>query len=120
VLQREPRELDANGDHCISVMELFAAAVGETEKRFASDRRLPTEHAQLDDNGDGKGTEFKDIQIRDERKFNLPPAPAGAPVIPEQVHDGQAALLTLLPLIIPLKDDASESPSAPESTSNTP
>jgi hypothetical protein len=120
VLEREPRELDMDGDHCISVMELFSATVRETEKRFASDKRLPTEHAQLDDNGNGKGTELADIQIRDQRQLDLPPAPAGPLVPPDELRDGLVASLTLFPLIIPPENDNTEPSPAPESNSNTP
>ena len=49
--------IDANKDGKISVLELFQKTVKEVEARFGADKRIPTEHAQLDDNGDGKGTE---------------------------------------------------------------
>ncbi len=49
--------LDANNDGRVSVAELFAATVDRVEARFAADKRIPTEHAQLDDDGDGRGTE---------------------------------------------------------------
>jgi len=121
VLQREPRELDLDGDHCISVMELFAATVTEVEKRFAFDQRLPTEHAQLDDDGDGKGTEIKDLKIKGERTIDPPPAPTGVPATVDPMRDGTAARLTILPYSIPLDKPAnSDTPSLPESTSNTP
>jgi hypothetical protein len=50
-------KLDADEDEKVSVAEFFAAVTREVESRFKSDKRIPTEHAQLDDNGDGKGTE---------------------------------------------------------------
>jgi hypothetical protein len=57
-VSRLPRErLDANRDGKVSLLELYRRTVAEVEARFAADRRLPTEHAQLDDNGDGRGTE---------------------------------------------------------------
>jgi hypothetical protein len=51
------RELDADKDGKVSVLEVYRRTVKEVEARFAADRRVPTEHAQLDDNGDGVGTE---------------------------------------------------------------
>jgi hypothetical protein len=57
VLQSPTTKLDTNQDEKVSVAELFTAVVGEVARRFQSDKRLPTEHAQLDDNGDGLGTE---------------------------------------------------------------
>ncbi len=50
-------KLDENKDGKISVLEVYRRTVREVEARFAKDKRVPTEHAQLDDNGDGVGTE---------------------------------------------------------------
>ena len=52
-----PEDLDTNHDMSVSVSELYSAVVREVLQRFKSDNRLPTEHAQLDDSGDGIGTE---------------------------------------------------------------
>jgi hypothetical protein len=49
--------LDANKDGKLSVLELYSRIVREVQERYAGDNRVPTEHAQLDDNGDGVGTE---------------------------------------------------------------
>jgi hypothetical protein len=49
--------LDSDKDGKVSVLELYRHTVAEVEARFAADKRVPTEHAQLDDNGDGVGTE---------------------------------------------------------------
>jgi hypothetical protein len=57
VVKRPLARLDADGDGKVSVLELFRHAVAEVQARFESDRRAPTEHALLDDNGDGAGTE---------------------------------------------------------------
>ena len=57
VVQSPATMLDTDQDEKVSVAELFAAVVREVERRFQHDKRFPTEHAQLDDNGDGKGTE---------------------------------------------------------------
>lgn len=57
VLRSPIEKLDADEDGKVSVAELFAATTREVTRRFQSDKRLPTEHAQLDDNGDGQGTE---------------------------------------------------------------
>jgi len=53
-----PREkLAQNKDGKVSVLDVYRQTVKEVEARFARDKRVPTEHAQLDDNGDGVGTE---------------------------------------------------------------
>lgn len=57
VTKRSLAQLDTNKDGKVSVLELFQHTVAEVEARFAADNRVPTEHAQLDDNGDGVGTE---------------------------------------------------------------
>lgn len=76
-------EVDADKDEQVSIAELFAAVTREVESRFQSDKRIPTEHAQLDDNGDGKGTE--DL-------FPKEPPEATAKI------DGELAKKTYLPL----------------------
>lgn len=50
-------EADTDKDGRVSVAEAFVFARGEVARRFEAERRLLTEHAQLDDNGDGKGTQ---------------------------------------------------------------
>lgn len=57
VIQRPLLTLDTNQDGTLSIAELLNAIAQEVDQRFKSDKRLPTEHSQLDDNGDGLGTE---------------------------------------------------------------
>jgi hypothetical protein len=57
VWQGKAKDCDANGDGRVSLAELFPRVVVAVNERFAADNRIPTEHAQLDDNGDGKGSE---------------------------------------------------------------
>lgn len=57
VWQGPAKDSDANGDGRVSLAELFPRVVAAVNEQFATDKRLPTEHAQLDDNGDGKGSE---------------------------------------------------------------
>src|SRR5206468_3358863 len=47
-------DLDKDGQ--VSVLEAFLSASRQVEDFYKSERRLATEHALLDDNGDGKGT----------------------------------------------------------------
>lgn len=47
---------DTDKDGRISVLEAFQYARLEVEREYESDRRMLTEHAMLDDNGDGEGT----------------------------------------------------------------
>jgi hypothetical protein len=60
VSKRKPADLDPDHDGKVSVWELFVQTAHAVEEGFASDSRAPTEHAQLDDNGDKHGTEPPD------------------------------------------------------------
>lgn len=57
VMQSPAKDSDANDDGQVSLAELFAKVVATTNERFVANNRLPTEHAQLDDDGDGRGSE---------------------------------------------------------------
>jgi hypothetical protein len=52
-----PDHVDSNRDQVVTVAEFYTAVVGEVVRRYQASNRLRTEHAQLDDNGDGIGTE---------------------------------------------------------------
>ena len=57
VCRMEPKDVDQDGDGRISVWEVFLRTTEAVDARFQKDRRSPTEHALLDDNGDRRGTE---------------------------------------------------------------
>jgi len=78
VAGRAPQELDLNSDQCVTFEELLAAIDAETRRRFESNQRLPTEHAQLDDNGDVKGTE-----LGTDPDADRPPDPLAANIQPD-------------------------------------
>lgn len=52
----EDLSVDIDHDMEVSLLEAFLAAVARTEQFYRDDARLTTEHALLDDNGDGRGT----------------------------------------------------------------
>jgi hypothetical protein len=54
---RPLQALDVNNDGKLSLLELYYRIVAEVQERYAVDNRVSTEHAQLDDNGDGVGAE---------------------------------------------------------------
>ena len=68
---------DRDKDEKISMLEAFDYARHEVERNFANAKRLPTEHALLDDNGDGIGSldpgEFKADGALAQRIFLQPP-----------------------------------------------
>jgi hypothetical protein len=84
VAKRPAAELDTNKDGKVSLLELYRHTVTEVNARFARDKRAPTAHAQLDDNGDGVGTEQ--------------PSPEQPKGDKKPVPDGALAAVTYLPL----------------------
>jgi hypothetical protein len=61
MLVATPPEADRDKDGSLSVFELYLAIVADVTRRYIEDELIPTEHAQLDDNGDGRGTEVQRI-----------------------------------------------------------
>ena len=52
-------ELDADKDGTISLLDLYLTLTRRIAQSYADQKQLSTEHAQLDDNGDGRGTEVQ-------------------------------------------------------------
>ena len=71
VLASPPEGIDRDKDGQISVLELYLAVVADVMKRYVDAEDLPTEHARLDDNGDGRGSEVQEDY--------LPPELGGRP-----------------------------------------
>jgi hypothetical protein len=86
--QRSIAELDADGSGAVTLVELFERTVAEVAARFEADGRIATEHAQLDDDGDGVGSEKPRA---DDEKGN---------------RDGALAAKLVLPLARPAHDDS--------------
>ena len=77
-----PEKLDENKDGKVSVLAVYRRTVKEVEARFAADKRVPTEHAQLDDNGDGVGTEEPVVEAGAEKKPTADGALAAKTILP--------------------------------------
>ena len=54
---------DVDKDGRVSLLEAYRYAVTETKRYYDDQGRLQTEHAQLDDDGDKKGTAEPDIRV---------------------------------------------------------
>lgn len=52
-------EFDADHDGNLTLFDLYIAVARNVVERYIKDEFLPTEHALLDDNGDGRGTELQ-------------------------------------------------------------
>jgi hypothetical protein len=63
VLAELPEGIDRNKDGKVSVFELYLAVVAKVMQRYVEDELLPTEHAKLDDNGDGHGSELQESYL---------------------------------------------------------
>ena len=63
VLAVPPEGIDRDKDGRTSVLELYLAVVSNVMKRYADAENLPTEHAKLDDNGDGHGSELQEYYL---------------------------------------------------------
>lgn len=50
---------DADNDSRLSLFDLYIAVTRDVARKYVDDMLIPTEHAQLDDNGDGRGTEVQ-------------------------------------------------------------
>jgi pimeloyl-ACP methyl ester carboxylesterase len=59
----EGADIDKNGS--VSLLEAYTYAAREVERWYKEQNRLVTEHAQLDDDGDGKGTPAPDGRAGD-------------------------------------------------------
>jgi hypothetical protein len=55
--------IDRDKDGKTSVFELYLAVVTAVMKQYVEAENLPTEHAKLDDNGDGHGSELQETYL---------------------------------------------------------
>jgi hypothetical protein len=55
--------IDRDKDRKTSVFELYLAVATAVMKQYVDEENLPTEHAKLDDNGDGHGSELQESYL---------------------------------------------------------
>lgn len=89
VMQAPARSWDVNSDNRLSLLELLAATLKEVRSRFERDQRVPTEHALLDDDGDGLGTEIE--TLLDANPDGRNPDTEGAAPARQRGKDGRKA-----------------------------
>lgn len=71
-------DIDHDADGRLSLLDLYVEINRELARRYAANMSLATEHAQLDDNADGVGTELQVDYLTPEfggRRESEPPAP---------------------------------------------
>ncbi len=67
---------DLDKDRQTSLLEAFVIAAGKTAEFYSAETRLATEHAMIEDNGDGLGTPgewFRGIRVTQVAKDGTPP-----------------------------------------------
>lgn len=92
----EEDELDADGDGRITLLDLYVAVTRNVAQRYVADDLLATEHAQLEDNGDGRGTELQVDYLTEEQGGRATEDSRPPRIRPNS--DGAQALQTLLRL----------------------
>src|SRR5204863_2198779 len=91
----EGADFDADRDGKRTLFDLYIAIARNIVARYLDEELLPTEHSQLDDNGDGRGTEVQ-IDYLTEKQGGR--AKEGKAPPPRKEHsDGALAARTVLP-----------------------
>lgn len=65
---------DTTPSKLATVLDLFRQTAHHVDQSFEADKLVPTEHAQLDDNGDGVGTEVADVVASRDAEGSVDPA----------------------------------------------
>jgi hypothetical protein len=102
----EKKEFDVDGDEQISLFDLYINVTQNVARRYSAETLLSTEHAQLDDNGDGRGTELQLDYLTEEEGGRS--ADGADPPRIRPNSDGYLAQQILLPLEFP--EPAEEEP----------
>jgi hypothetical protein len=97
-------EFDADKDGRISLYDLYIAITRNVANRYLEDELLSTEHAQLDDNGDGRSTELQ-LDYLTEQQGGRAKEGTKPPTI-RPTADGALAIRTELVLVEPRKSNA--------------
>jgi hypothetical protein len=92
ILASPPEGIDRDKDGHVSVLELYLAVVADVMKRYVDAEDLPTEHARLDDNGDGRGREIQEDYLPPELGGRVKSGSASGPApAPKADDDGARA-----------------------------
>ncbi len=102
-------EFDADSDSNISLFDLYVAVTRNIAQRYLGEMLLATEHALLDDNGDGRGTELQLDYLNEEQGGRATEDSKPPKIRPNS--DGALATKTSLHFVMPEespKEDAAE------------
>jgi len=107
----EQEKFDVDGDDKITLFDLYINVAQNVARRYSAEMLLSTEHAQLDDNGDGRGTELQLDYLTEEEGGRA--AGRSAPPKIRLNSDGYLAQQTPLSLSFPMSASAEEAQNAP-------
>lgn len=93
----EQEDFDVDGDGQLSLFDLYINVTRNVARRYSAEMLLSTEHAQLDDNGDGRGTELQLDYLAEEDGGRATKEAEPPKIRPNS--DGYRAQQTLLPII---------------------
>lgn len=99
-------EYDADKDSTISLFDLYIAITRNIANRYIEDELLSTEHSQLDDNGDGRGTELQLDYLTEQQGGRAKEGTNPPPIRP--TVDGALAVRTELVHVGPQKPNATD------------
>jgi hypothetical protein len=107
---------DVDEDGRITLYDLYINVTRTIAEKYAADMQLSTEHAQLEDNGDGRGSELQIDYLTEEQggraEEGVKPMPARLPNA-----DGARSATIVLPLKLdpaPVAEPAAETTTPPE------
>ncbi|HUG67847.1 MAG TPA: hypothetical protein VMM76_08845 [Pirellulaceae bacterium] len=107
----EKDKFDVDDDDKITLFDLYINVTQNVARRYLAEMLLATEHAQLDDNGDGRGTELQLDYLTEEEGGRVTPGSEPPKIRPNS--DGHLAQQIVLPIIFPASDVAESLPEAP-------
>ena len=95
----EKEEFDVDGDGKITLFDLYINVTRNVARRYLAEMLLSTEHAQLDDNGDGRGTELQIDYLTEDEGGRATDDSKPPKIRPNS--DGHLTKQILLPIIFP-------------------
>lgn len=105
-------EFDFDGDGRATLLDAYLLAARDTAQEYAAGELLATEHALIDDNGDGRGTELQLGYLTEELGGRLrggrskPAPPTGDGAIARQIA-------LSVPLVAPASEEPAKEPASP-------
>lgn len=110
---QKKEEFDVDGDGKITLFDLYINVTQNVARRYSAEMLLSTEHGQLDDTGDRRGTELQLDYLTEEEGGRKVEGSKPPKIRPNS--DGYLAQQTILPLVFPepKPDPAKPTPNTP-------